>query len=340
MLIVTRNVQHERGRSRERSPLMSQRSSTSYGTSGPVPPQCVEAPSDSKSGYQSTRLHQPQRDPLPPPWTTITKKHFIFFLIIPVLVAMFIGLASRIEELNKAATRINREADCPENERHSLEREREVLKDEWQLLKQERGALKGERQLFKQERETVKGERQSLKQERGVLKDERQLFEQERETLKGERQSLKQERGALKGERQLFGQDREAFKGERQLLRKERSALKEERERWEKAREDYFPRGAFWGGISPALDCRAYGKREYWGALENIPEDWTDMNACMNMPVEIKGVAIRRPDRCSYAEGSPHIHGYWMVHWNQSDCKPWHQDFHDTVRSRATIGTP
>ena len=225
---------------------------------------------------------------------------------------MFIGLASTIVELNKAAVRINKEADRPENERRSLEREREMLKDERQFLKQERRALKGERRLF----------------------------EQERETLKGERQSLKQERGALKGERQLFGQDREVLKGERQLLRKERGALKEERERWEKAREDYFPRGAFWDGISPALDCRAYGKREYWGALENIPENWTDMNACMNMPVEIKGVSIRRPDRCSYAEGSPHIHGHWMVDWNQSDCKPWHQDFHDTVRSRATIGTP
>jgi len=117
---------------------------------------------------------------------------------------------------------------------------------------------------------------------------------------------------------------------EKEELRKEGERLAEEREKWGKAREDRVPQGAFWDTTWPAQECRAYGKREYWGILWNIPEDWTAVDACMNMPVEIKGVTIRRPYRCAYVEGSPHIHGYWMVDWHQPDCKPWHKDFHDT----------
>jgi hypothetical protein len=123
----------------------------------------------------------------------------------------------------------------------------------------------------------------------------------------------------------------EAMRKERLALQEERSALQEERERWEKAREDRVPQGAFWETVWPAWDCRSYGKREYWGVLHNIPEDWTDIDACMNMPVEIKGVSVRRPHRCEYVEGSPHIHGFWMVDWGQLDCKPWHKDFNDRV---------
>jgi len=107
--------------------------------------------------------------------------------------------------------------------------------------------------------------------------------------------------------------------------------LRKERERWEKAREDRVPHGAFWDTPWPARGCYAYGKREYHGTLNNIPEGWTNMDACMNLPVEIKGVSIRRPDRCAYVGGSPHIHGYWMVDWDQPDCKPWHRDVTDKV---------
>ena len=121
-----------------------------------------------------------------------------------------------------------------------------------------------------------------------------------------------------------------------EAMRKERLALQEERERWEKAREDRVPQGAFWETVWPAWDCRSYGKREYWGVLRNIPEDWTDIDACMNTPVEINGVAVRRPHRCQYVEGSPHIHGFWMVDWDQLDCQPWHQDFND----KASLAQP
>jgi len=116
---------------------------------------------------------------------------------------------------------------------------------------------------------------------------------------------------------------------EAKYLESERTALREERKKWEKAREDRVPQGAFWEVVRPALDCLSYGKREYWGTLRNIPEDWTDLDACMNMPVEIKGVSVRRPDRCLYVNDSPYIHGFWTVDWDQLDCKPWLQDFDD-----------
>ena len=100
------------------------------------------------------------------------------------------------------------------------------------------------------------------------------------------------------------------------------------------ARKSSLPHGAFWDPITPAPDCRAYGEREYRGALQNIPKNWADMDACMAMPAEIKRVTLAHPHRCGYIEGSPHIHGFWMVDWDQPDCKPWHKDVTDEVSSR------
>ena len=118
---------------------------------------------------------------------------------------------------------------------------------------------------------------------------------------------------------------------EREKTEREREAMAREKELWEKAKENRIPLGAFWDAVWPAWDCRAYGRREYWGVLKNIPKDWTPMDACMNMPVEIKGVTVRRPQRCAYVWGSPHIQGYWMVDWDQPDCKPWYRDYQDAV---------
>ena len=118
---------------------------------------------------------------------------------------------------------------------------------------------------------------------------------------------------------------------EREKLELERGRLRRERELWEKAREDRVPQGAFWEVISPSVDCRGYGRREYWGILRNIPQGWTAIDACTNMPVEIKGITVRRPDWCAFIGGSPHIIGHWMVDWDQTDCKPWYKDFHDAV---------
>ena len=124
---------------------------------------------------------------------------------------------------------------------------------------------------------------------------------------------------------------------ERDKMDHERELMGRERKLWERAREARVPHGAFWEVVWPAWDCRAYGKREYWGVLRNIPEDWSDMDACMSMPVEIKGVTVRRPDRCASVWGSPHIRGYWMVDWDQPDCKPWYRDFHDAVGVNRTF---
>jgi len=153
-----------------------------------------------------------------------------------------------------------------------------------------------------------------------------------------EKSALVVERGKLERERQMWESERggwEVDKGkwesEREKLELEEENLRLERERWERAREDRVPQGAFWQVVWPAWDCRAYGKREYWGVLENIPEGWTAMDACTNMPVEIKGVTVRRPGRCAFVEGSSHIHGYWMVDWDQPDCKPWYRDYQDAV---------
>lgn len=117
---------------------------------------------------------------------------------------------------------------------------------------------------------------------------------------------------------------------ERKLLEHERLSLKGERERWEKARnESAVPQGAFWEVISPRWECCAYGKREYRGILRNIPKDRDDIDACINMPVKIKGVTIKQPERCQFIEGSPYIRGFWIVDWDQPDCQPWHRDFNN-----------
>ena len=129
--------------------------------------------------------------------------------------------------------------------------------------------------------------------------------------------------------------EKSALVAEREKLERERERLRREREFWERVPEDRVPRGAFWGVVWPAWDCRAYGKREYWGALRNIPEGWSAIDACMNMPVEIKGVSIGHPDRCKFVDGSPDIHGYWIVDWDQPDCKPWYRDFHNAVNPKS-----
>lgn len=120
---------------------------------------------------------------------------------------------------------------------------------------------------------------------------------------------------------------------QREKSEQQREKMRRDRDLWEKPLEDRVPQGASWEVVWPAWECRAYGKREYWGVLRNIPNGWSATDACMNMPVEIKGVTVRRPDRCAFVKGSPHIHGYWMVDWDQTDCKPWYQDFQDAVSS-------
>ena len=185
-------------------------------------------------------------------------------------------------------------------------------------------------------------EKSALIVEREKSERERQMWEWERggwETDKGkwelEREKWERDRGEWESERGEWELEKREWKSEREKLELEEEKLRLERERWERAKEDRVPQGAFWEAVSPAEVCRAYGKREYWGMLQNVPEDWTAMDACMNMPAEVQNVTVRRPDRCAFVdvEGSPRIHGYWMVDWDQPDCKPWFEDFHDAVSS-------
>jgi len=186
---------------------------------------------------------------------------------------------------------------------------------------------------MREQQGAMRKEANHLESERIALRSESNRLEKERLKVEDERDALESAIRRSELERSRFEQEKQLLEDERQLFVREREALEEEREKWEKAREERVPQGAFWDGIWPAWDCRSYGKREYWGILNNVPEDWTDLDACMNMPAEIKGVSVRRPDRCGYVEGSPHIHGYWMVDWDQPDCKPWHQDVTDKVSS-------
>ena len=161
-------------------------------------------------------------------------------------------------------------------------------------------------------------ERSALVAERMRWKDMMVEWEYEREKSESEREKLEWER--------------EESEREREESEREREKMRRERELWEKERKDRVPPGAFWEVVWPAWDCRAYGKREYWGLLRNIPQGQDSMDACMNMPIEIEGVTINRPYRCAFVGGD--IHGYWMVDWDQTDCKPWFRDFRDEVSQR------
>ena len=125
--------------------------------------------------------------------------------------------------------------------------------------------------------------------------------------------------------------ERLALMVERGKSEQEREKMKHDRELWEKAREDRVPHNAFWDAILPAPACSAYGKREYSSTLQNIPEGWTAIDACINMPIEIKGATVRRPNRCAFVKGSPHVHGYWMVDWDEPSCKPRWYNYQDVV---------
>ena len=123
-----------------------------------------------------------------------------------------------------------------------------------------------------------------------------------------------------------------ALVAEREKLEVERESMRHDREIWERERVPKEPPVPPSGWtIRPANECRAYGMREYSGALEHIARGWSAFDACMNTPVRINHVTIQHPHRCGFENGSPHIHGYWMVDWGQDDCKPKHEGVRDVV---------
>lgn len=177
--------------------------------------------------------------------------------------------------------------------------------------------------VLRKERSALVAEREKWEKKRVELEQERVQWEQEGVQWEQERVQWKQER--LSSE-----QEREKLERERGKSEQERAKMRRERELWEKAKEDRVPPGSFWDIIRPASACHAYGKREYWSTLQNVPEGWTPTDACMNTPVEIKDVTVRRPYRCTSDE-SPHIRGYWIVDWDEPGCKPWWREYRDAV---------
>jgi len=187
-------------------------------------------------------------------------------------------------------------------------------------LENERVALRHESTRLAEERMALESSTLEMEGERLALESAIRHSEQERLRLEKQKQTVDAERSRLEKQTHLLEAERRSLEGEE-------LSLKEERERWEMVRDELtIPKGAFWEFVLPAWDCRAYGKREYWGVLRNVPEGRSEMDACMNMPVEIRGVTIRRPYRCQYR--GP-MNGFWMVDWDQPDCKPWHKDFVD-----------
>jgi len=259
---------------------------------------------------------------------------------------------ARYINLDSTAHRASKEKSAIIVEREKLEGERQMWKlerGEWEtdkgMWELERGkweadmgrweADKGKWEADKGKWEADKGKWEADKEmwelEREMWEREKGEWEWERGEWEREKGEWECERGEWEQKRGKWEREKGEWKSEREKLNLEREKLRLERKKWEKARDDRVPQDAFWEDISPAVVCHAYGKREYSGVLQNISEDWTAMDACMHMPVEIEGVPIKRPDRCGFVEGSPHVHGYWMVDWDQPDCEPYFKEFHDTV---------
>ena len=218
------------------------------------------------------------------------------------------------------------------NERSALLREREQWELQGERFEQERTRWERERVNWEHEGVMLEQDRVRWEQERVRWEQERIQWAQERVRWEHEGIKWKKEGTAWKQERLKWEQEREESEREREKMRRDR-------ELWEKAREDRVPQGAFWDVVQPAPACHAYGKREYWATLQNIPEGWTAADACMNMPVEIRGVTVRRPYRCAFVDESPHIRGYWMVDWDQPDCRPWWRNYQDAVCTNRPLFT-
>ena len=237
--------------------------------------------------------------------------------------AIFIDLKSAADRASREKLALMVERGRSAQEREMLEQQRVRSEDQRVRSKQERTKLEKERVKSEWERENWEQERENLEQERKRSKRESEMLEEQR--VKSEQERIKSKR------------ERENWEHERERWEQEREEMRRDRELWEKAREDRVPYDAFWDAISPAPACSAYGKREYSSTLQNIPEGWTAIDACMNMPVEIKGVAVRRPYRCAFVEGSSHIYGYWMVDWDEPDCRPWWYNYQDAVSANHPL---
>ena len=251
----------------------------------------------------------------------------MFTLLVVIVFVSFYFVPVKIDKYTDAVAQLR-------EQQVLMREEAKHLRDERQLFEHERLVLGEDRERWEKACENSRVREAAMREAAKHLEIERQLLEDERLVLKEGREMWEKAREDSRLQQAATREEEKRLEVERRSLEHERLVLKEERERWEKARDDVrVPQGAFWDVVWPRWECRAYGKREYWGILRNIPQDRSDIDACMNMPVEIQGVTIKRPGRCEYVEGSPYIHAYWIVDWDQPDCQPWHKDFRDKVSS-------
>ena len=232
--MVARSNRYKGDISHERSPPIPPNPSTSYNGCGATPSPYFPLPYGGE--YAATRAPSS-----PPSSDKITTGYrgvpFIFLIILAQAVAFifFYDMPTKLGDYNETMARMRVQQDGMRREAKHLESERIAL---W-------------------------GESNRLEKERSALESSTLKMEGERDALESAIRRSEQERSRLDRQKQLM-------EDERHLLEHEREALREERGRWEKAREDRVPQGAFWDGVLPALDCRAYGKREYWGILREI----------------------------------------------------------------------
>lgn len=235
-------------------------------------------------------------------------------------------------------------------EHDKREKERVEWKDLVVIYKADRLKWKEERAQMRVERENHSRELEHWKQERWdhiqeVVRwekhweAERREHEQEKERWDRARE---EERNAHQQEKESWDREWEQERVMREQEKeswnrdwgKERQLRETEKEEWERERRKHednrIPPGAFWQELTPSTKCHSYGKREYTAELENVPYDWTLLDACRATPVEINDVSIRRPDTC-YLLGSGGVVAHWLVDFGETACKTWHDDWHDTV---------
>ncbi|KAJ7602241.1 hypothetical protein DFH06DRAFT_1208558 [Mycena polygramma] len=106
-----------------------------------------------------------------------------------------------------------------------------------------------------------------------------------------ERQNLIAMREQLVRDREQFAYDREQWIHDREMDK----------------REDRVRAGLYWGDLKSEKRCLRYDTREY-----SAPLLYNTAQACTDMPVEIHGVKISRPDQCD-DKGSSGVFGHWTV---------------------------
>ena len=185
---------------------------------------------------------------------------------------------------------------------------------------------------------------------------ERERWELDKVRHQDDMNVWERERREREGEREKHEKDKEEW--ERQQ-REEREAFDREKEEWarqrweeEKHRKDveWRRRGAFWSEPwAAAWQCSGYGTRAYAAHLWDLPGDVNWHEACMDMPIKIKGQWMDRPAKCQKDVSvfcfvrcdqeltewqKYHIWGTWYVNFGEPQCVPYWDPIRDMVNPK------